>query len=134
MMAEYRIRLQARLSGRTLKEWRKSHGYSATQAGRVLNCTRSYIKSIEGGSLAASQKFIQRFNEQRAGDGEIPPLAEAPEPLKVHCRYKLPASFKILAKPRHCKCGLWFIPRTPNQKQCGQHARSRTNKRSKGRA
>lgn len=111
------ITLRQRLSGRTLKEWRKAHGLSATQMGRRLNCSRSYVKSIEGGSLAASQKIIQRFNELRAEMGEGAPVVEPPPTLKVTSKYKLPAAFVILSKPRRCPCGVWFIPRTANQKR-----------------
>ena len=115
------IRLKRFLSGRTLKEWRKAHGYSAHALAVELGISRAYVKSIEGGSLPASQKVIARFDalRERAGENVAPPVES--EPLrKVISKYKLPASFEILAKPKRCAhCRAYFIGRTPQQKFCG---------------
>lgn len=116
------IVLKRFLSGKTLKAWRKEHGYSAQALAVELGVTRSYIKSIEGGSLAASQKVIERFNALRAklGAGSATPAQHDDEPRRVISKYALPASFEILARPVKCKtCKHHFIPRTPAQKYCG---------------
>jgi len=119
--ASIEIRLKRFLSGRTLKEWRKAHGYSAHALAVELGISRAYVKSIEGGSLPASQKVIARFDalRERAGENVAPPVES--EPLrKVISKYKLPASFEILAKPKRCAhCRAYFIGRTPQQKFCG---------------
>lgn len=132
------IVLKRFLSGRTLKTWRKAHGYSAQALAVELGVTRSYIKSIEGGSLAASQKVIERFNALRAklGEGNATP-AHDDEPRRVISKYALPASFEILARPVKCKtCKHHFIPRTPAQKYCGARCAKvgRTAQRKRARA
>lgn len=131
------IRLKRFLSGRTLKEFRKAHGYSAHALAVELGVSRSYIKSIEGGSLAASQKLIARFNElrDRIGEGSAP---ESETPRTVTSKYHLPQTFEILAKPTRCKvCKKFFVGHTPAQKYCSptcaKLARKRKTKRAKAR-
>ena len=64
--------LKRHLGGKTLKAWRKAHNLSAHDLALELGVSRSYIKSIEGGSLEASQKIIQRFDVLRTNRGEAP--------------------------------------------------------------
>jgi len=115
------IRVKRFLSGRTLKAWRKEHGYSAHALAVELGISRAYVKSIEGGSLPASQKVIARFHALRETLGEgSAPQPETRETARVISKYKLPASFEILARPVKCKtCHAFFIGRTPAQKYCG---------------
>lgn len=119
--AAVEIRVKRFLSGRTLKAWRKEHGYSAHALAVELGVSRAYIKQIEGGSKPASQKLIERFHALREtlGAGSAPPPET--EPPRVISKYKLPASFEILARPVKCKtCRAYFIGRTPQQKFCGE--------------
>lgn len=110
------------LSGKTLKQWRKEHGYSAQALAVELGVSRAYIKSIEGGSLPASQKLIERFNalREKLGEGGASPAQDVETPRRVISRYALPQSFEILARPVKCKtCHAFFVGRTPKQKYCG---------------
>ena len=105
------------LSGKTLKAWRKAHNLSAHALAVELGVSRQYIKSIEGGSLSASQKFTHRFDELREQFGERVVSAE-PQAVTISTKFNLPASFEILSKPRRCQgCRKYFIPVTPNQKR-----------------
>ena len=115
------IRVKRFLSGRTLKAWRKEHGYSAHALAVELGISRAYVKSIEGGSLPASQKVIARFYALREQMGEGSAPAQEETPRRVISKYALPQSFEILARPVKCKtCHAFFIPRTPQQKFCGE--------------
>lgn len=116
-----KIRVKRFLSGRTLKNWRKAHNYSAHALAVELGISRAYVKSIEGGSLPASQKVIARFDALRAATGEGSAAPVETETARVISKYKLPASFEILAKPKRCAhCRAHFIGRTPQQKFCGE--------------
>lgn len=122
--------LRRALSGKTLKAWRNAHNLSAHELAIELGVTRQYIKSIEGGSLAASQKLILKFNalRERMGEGKAPDTM--PKPVNIVSRFELPASFEILAKPRRCKgCRKYFIPVTPNQKMHNTEACRRLARR-----
>lgn len=123
------------LSGKTLKAWRKTHHLTAHQLAMELGVSRSYIKSIEGGSLAASQKLIRKFEELRAQKGECITAQPEAKPVSIIARFELPASFEILAKPRRCKgCLKYFIPITPNQRTHNTAACQRTARRRKEKA
>jgi len=115
------IKLKKNLSGKTLKTWRIAHGYSAHALAVELGVSRSYIKSIEGGSLAASQKLIARFAELRERIGDTTAPAQEDTPRTVTSKHQLPQAFVILAKPKRCKtCKTFFVPRTPQQKFCSR--------------
>lgn len=131
---EHTIILPRRLSGRDLKNWRLAHGYSAKQLGTKLNVSRSYVKSIEGGSLPASQKLIERFETLRQetnGSADLP----IPEPPHVIItRHRLPERLEIAAKPRKCrerKCKVWFVPVVPSQRYCSEHHHDHKRRRGK---
>lgn len=130
------IRLKRFLTGKTLKTWRKAHGYSAHALAVALGVSRSYIKSIEGGSLPASQKLIARFDalREKLGEGSAP-TPETETARRVVSRHKLPASFEILARPVKCKtCHAYFIGRTPQQKFCGERCATLGRKAQRKRA
>lgn len=119
--AAVEIRVKRFLSGKTLKAWRKEHGYSAHALGVELGVSRAYIKQIEGGSKPASQKLIERFHALRETLGERSAPQPETETARVVSKYKLPASFEILAKPKRCAtCRAYFVGRTPQQKFCGE--------------
>ncbi len=120
--AAVEIRVKRFLSGRTLKDWRKAHHYSAHALAVELGVSRAYVKQIEGGSKPASQKLIQRFNALRETLGEgSAPQPETETARRVVSKYKLPQSFEILARPVKCKvCHAYFIGRAPQQKFCGE--------------
>ena len=127
--------LKRSLSGKTRKAWRTTHNLSAHALAIELGVSRQYVKSIEGGSLAASQKFIQKFEALRAQLGEKIAPRNAPKPIRIVTKFDLPASFEILSKPRRCQgCRKYFIPVTPNQKRhntdaCRRAARPRLDKK-----
>ena len=83
------IKLKKNLSGKTLKTWRIAHGYSAHALAVELGVSRSYIKSIEGGSLAASQKLIARFAELRERIGDTTAPAQEDTPRTVTSKHQL---------------------------------------------
>lgn len=111
------IVLPRNLNGKTVKAWRTEKKMSADNLAQRLGCSRSYVKHIEGGSLAASQKFIAKFNALRAELNGHEPEPEPVRPRTVKSAFELPKSFEILARAVRCKgCRKWFIPVTPNQK------------------
>lgn len=127
--------LQRVLSGKTLKRWRKQHNLTAHALAIELGISRQYVKSIEGGSLEASQKVIQRFDELRARWGEGDAREPSPQTIHVVCRFELPNTIEILAKPQRCKgCKKFFIPITPNQKMHNSEQCRRTARRRKDNA
>ena len=131
------LRVKKHLSGETVKSWRKAHGWSAQKLATDLGgYGRSYIKSIEGGSLPASQKFIERFNELRVMMGER--KAEHPHDkettAQVVAAFALPKSFEIKARPVRCAaCRAYFIPRTVQQIFCGPRCAKRGRKQAERR-
>jgi len=129
--------LRRSLRGKTLKAWRNAHKLSAAALARELGVSRQYVKSIEGGSLAASQKFIKKFDALRAEWGEGTVKEEAPKLINLVCKFDLPNSFEILAKPRRCKgCHKYFVPIVPTQRmhntaECRRNARKNARKKRK---
>lgn len=113
-----------------VKNFRKAQGVSAYELGCKLGCTRSYIKSIEGGSLPVSHSFAVRFSQL-----ERRTYAEQTKGRTIQSKHPLPAHVKILARPRRCKiCGEWFV--FPDQRQrvctgaaCKREARKRASTR-----
>ena len=112
------------LTPRAVKKFRKEQGWSAEDLGHEMGLgidsqsyTRSYIKSIEGGSLPITERFAARFFL----------LRESVMGGRVHAKqitspFFLPRSFEILARPKKCRvCGKWKVFRVPWQKDCKSH-------------
>lgn len=132
-LATENIRIQPKrfLSGQKVKNWRLAHKWSAEKLAGELAYGRSYIKSIEGGSLPASQKFIERFQEliTRTTGRTFP--TDTPE-VTARVRFKLPKSFEIQAKPVRCrKCRKWFVPHTTQQIFCSDTCRKSFRRKPK---
>lgn len=122
------------LSGKTLKAWRNAQGYTAQALASELGVSRQYVKSIEGGSLEASQKFIRKFDSLRAQLGDGTAQSREPKAIILRSVYQLPTSLEILAKPRRCPgCCKWFVPVTPNQRMhTNERCKRAARKRRKG--
>lgn len=126
---------QIRVTRREVKRLRRAQGWSAARLGVEigeglpgLQYSRSYIKSIEGGSLPVSQKFAARFALLRAR------LAgEQRQHKNILLRGALPKRLVIAGKVKRCAaCGWHFVGASANQKYCGddcrQHARRKDAK------
>lgn len=112
-----------RLTRREVKAFRHSQGWSAARLGVELGngiegaqYSRSYVKSVEGGSLPVSRFFAERFGIVRARViGEQVRSVE----IKKHFR-KFPKRLVIAGALKRCDvCGWHFVASTPNQKRCG---------------
>ncbi|MBM3130564.1 MAG: helix-turn-helix transcriptional regulator [Chloroflexi bacterium] len=97
-----------------IRQLRDAQGWSAYELACKLNCTRSYIKSLEGGSLPITHRFAMRFVAL-----ERQTYAEAARHKQIKSLYPLPRELKILARPRRCRiCREWFIFPHPQQRVC----------------
>lgn len=97
-----------------IRQLRESQGWSAYELGCKLNCTRSYIKSLEGGSLPMTHRFAMRFVAL-----ERQTYAEAARHKHIKSLYPLPREIKILARPRKCVvCKQWFIFPNASDRVC----------------
>jgi transcriptional regulator with XRE-family HTH domain len=97
-----------------IRLFRDLQGWSAYELACKLNCTRSYIKSLEGGSLPVTHRFAVRFAAL-----ERQTYAEAARHKHIKSLYPLPHEIKILARPRRCHiCREWFIFPYPQQRVC----------------
>ena len=106
-----------RLTPRQVKQFRHAQEWSATELGRELGgYSRSYVKSIEGGSLPTTPRFVKRFDELRRRI-----IGERVRSRDYVSRWTLPKRLIIASKPRKCAvCHWYFTPRVPNQKYCGE--------------
>lgn len=110
-----------------IKQLRDAQGWSAYELGCKLGCTRSYIKSLEGGSLPITHRFALRFVAL-----ERQTYAQAARHKQICTRHPLPRQITILARPRKCcVCKAWFIfPNTRDRvctdRQCRRTYHART--------
>ena len=116
-----RISHQLKLTRGMVRAFRQQQGWSATELGRELSAgigagySRSYIKSIEGGSLPVSRFFREKFLR----------LVERVRGEQVNAKQilmsgRFPKRLVIAAKPKRCDvCGWSFVGSTPRQKRCG---------------
>jgi transcriptional regulator with XRE-family HTH domain len=128
-----------RLTRKQVKDLRRSQGWSArTMAQEMGNglpgYSRSYIKSIEGGSLPITERFEARFKILRARL-----MGERARSKDIVSRYRLPRQLVLLAKPKRCPtCKWFFVGRVPAQKycsdECGRAARQAARARARARA
>lgn len=110
-----------------IKQFRNRQQWSARQLGRELGgYTRSYIKSLEGGSLPVSKKFARAFCEL---ENNTPTAAPRALPT-IHSKYKLPpGEILLLARARRCPgCKRNVILPYANQKYCDADCRARAAK------
>jgi transcriptional regulator with XRE-family HTH domain len=97
-----------------IRRLRDAQGWSAHELACKLNCTRSYVKSLEGGSLPVTHRFAMRFVAL-----ERQTYAEAALHKQIKSLYPLPRELKIMARPRKCRvCKEWFIFASPRQRVC----------------
>ncbi len=97
-----------------IRRLRDVQGWSAHELACNLNCTRSYIKSLEGGSLPITHRVAMKFIAL-----ERQTYAEAARHKQIKSLYPLPRELKILARPRKCRvCKEWFIFASPRQRVC----------------
>lgn len=97
-----------------IKKFRDFQALSAFELGVALGYTRSYIKSLEGGSLPIRHKFATKFAllERRA-------YAAAAQTQQIQSIYPLPRQLKIMVKPHRCPhCREWFLFPSPAQRIC----------------
>jgi transcriptional regulator with XRE-family HTH domain len=110
-----------------IKQFRKRRGWSARILARELGgYTRSYIKSLEGGSLPVSAKFARAFCELEANSPSSPHTVP-PTPPTIRSKYKLPpGDVLLLARARKCPgCKRNVILPYANQKYCDAACRAR---------
>ena len=103
-----------------IKAFRKRQQWSARELARELGgYTRSYIKSLEGGSLPVSKKFARAFCELEINTPSTPNASPAPLPV-IRSKYKLPTGeILLLARARKCPgCKRNVIMPYANQKYC----------------
>ncbi len=100
---------------------------SAYDLACALGYTRSYVKSIEGGSLRITRRFAQRFARL-----ERKTYAKAKRERRIQSIHPLPMEVKILARPRRCRiCKEWFIFPHPLQRVCtGRDCRHQARRRT----
>ena len=116
-----------------IKAFRKRQLWSARQLAREMGgYTRSYIKSLEGGSLPVSKKFARAFCELEANTPNTPSASPAPLPT-IHSKYKLPSGeVLLLARARKCPgCKRNVIMPYANQKYCDAECRERAQRKDK---
>lgn len=117
-----------------IRQLRDAQGWSAHELGCKLNCTRSYIKSLEGGSLPITHRFAMRFVAL-----ERQTYAEAARHKQIQSLHPLPHEITILARPRRCRvCREWFIFPCPQQRvctdpECRHENRARVHARARSR-
>jgi hypothetical protein len=113
---------QIRVTRGEVKRLRRAQGWSAARLGVELGngiagaqYSRSYIKSIEGGSLPLSRFFVEKFLNLRARV-----IGEQVSAKQILMRGKFPKRLVIAAKPKRCDvCGWAFVASTPTQLRCG---------------
>jgi hypothetical protein len=125
---------QIKVTRGAVKGFRKGLGWSAARLGIELGSgiegaqySRSYVKSIEGGSLPLSRFFCERFALTRARV-----IGEQLQNRNWLIKGRAPKRL-VIGKVRRCDVCEWhFCPSTPNQKRCGpacsKIARQRTAK------
>ncbi|MBI5651481.1 MAG: helix-turn-helix transcriptional regulator [Chloroflexi bacterium] len=97
-----------------IKQLRDAQGWSAYELGCKLGCTRSYIKSLEGGSLPITHRFAMRFVAL-----ERVTYAQAARHKQIRTIHPLPKQITILARPRKCAiCRAWFIFPNASDRVC----------------
>ena len=112
---------QMKVTRGVVRTFRRQQGWSASKLGRELSAgigtgySRSYMKSIEGGSLPVSRFFREKFLR----------LVERVRGEQVNAKQilmsgRFPRRLVISGKPKRCDiCGWPFIGSTPTQKRCG---------------
>lgn len=127
------VDVEGELTPARVKRFRKRVGLSASKFAQELGgYSRSYVKSIEGGSLPITQRFAGKFFAFVASD-----KARERGGLVLVSKHGLPRRgvLEILNAPRRCDgCGKWFVPVMPRQKRhnlksCRTSARRRKGKR-----
>ena len=135
VVTEVPVETNGQLTRRFLKTFRLARGWSARRLARELGgYTRSYIKSLEGGSLPISRKFARAFAELEAravGPDETADPARGPI---LFAKFKLPPpDILLLAKARKCRgCRRWVILPYAQQRYCDAVCRQRAKSRGKG--
>lgn len=116
-----RISHQMKVTRGAVRAFRKQLGWSATELGRELSAgigagySRSYIKSIEGGSLPVSRFFREKFLRlvERVRGEQV-------NSKQILIKGRFPKRLVIAVKPKRCDvCGWHFVGSTPTQKRCG---------------
>ncbi len=112
---------EQRVTRGAVRAFRHQQGWSAIELGRELSggigsgYSRSYIKSIEGGSLPVSRFFREKFLRvvERVRGEQV-------NSKQILMRGRFPKRLVISGRPRRCDvCGWPFIGSTPSQKRCG---------------
>lgn len=125
---------ESRLTRQQVKSWRKAKHLSANKFAEALGYSRSYIKSIEGGSLSLSPNFTAKFLGLQEQWNGSEPKDVTPRSSLVVSRYKLPAEVTLEARPRRCrKCREWFVFAWANQRTCVgcKHKKPGANKKKR---
>ncbi len=109
------VPIKRKLTRKQVKDLRLSQGWSATTMAEEMGnglpgYSRSYIKSIEGGSLPITERFEARFRILRARL-----RGERVRSKEIVSRYRLPRRLVILPKPKRCPvCRWFFVGRVPH--------------------
>jgi transcriptional regulator with XRE-family HTH domain len=99
------------------KQFRKKLNESARVFGQRLGISRSYVKKIEGGSLAPSRRVEEKFRELQSSIRGVPVIHER----VILSRFKIPDQVRLLSSPRRCRGHKrWMIFRTPQQVYCSK--------------
>lgn len=121
------------ITPKRIRALRRAMGWTASELARRLFITRSYVKSLEGGSLPISERIADRIAVL-----ERDVYATLAQEKLIESRYPLPKKIKILAKPKKCAvCREWFIFPHPKQTVCtsatckSEHARKMRQARAK---